>query len=177
MRIPATAILVLIAHSPVSAATYCDARGCSLPDHIGDIQVMTDFLRRAGIPIKIANCKQGLLGLFSSRPASTGTMTICTSALERGVAGVSETFRHEMIHAAQFCKARNNGRSGFWTISNDKNSILSQSSQVGMYRHIGGAYGLLSEHEAYTYESARPRDVLYHFNNYCIERKKTSAGW
>jgi hypothetical protein len=176
-RLPVAAIVALLVHSPASAATYCDATGCSLPDHLGDVQVITEFLSKAGIPVKIANCKPGLLGQFSSRPASTGSMTICTSALRRGVAGVSETFRHELIHAAQFCKARNNGRSGFWTISDDKNHILKQSKQVGAYRHVGGEYGLLSEHEAYKYESARPRDVLYIFNNYCIDRKRTNAGW
>ncbi len=171
-RAARAALLILIILPPVSANTYCDARGCSFPDHMGDIQTMADFLRRAGIPVKTANCEQGYLGTFSTHPAPTGSMTICTSALKRGAAGVGETLRHEMIHAAQFCKARNNGRTGYWTISNNRDSILKNSVAMGVYKHVGGSYGLLSEHEAYTHESARPRDVLYHFQRYCIDRKK-----
>ena len=161
---------------PIQAQTYCDVRGCSLPDHLGDLQLLLDFASRAGIPIKQANCKPGVLGMFRSVPATTGTMTLCNAAFARGTQGVRETFQHEMVHAAQICRARNNGAKGFWTISNNRESILSQSQQVGSFRHVGGSYGLLSEHEAYTYENSRPRDVLYWFNRFCIERKKSIAG-
>jgi hypothetical protein len=99
-------------------------------------------------------------------------MTICAAALRKGIPGVRETFQHEMVHAAQFCKARNNGVYGFWTISDDRNSILKNSVITGSYRHAGGSYGRLAEHEAYTLENARTRDVLYYFNQYCLERKR-----
>lgn len=154
------------------AQTYCDSRRCSFPDHLGDIQVMMNFVSRAGIPIRQISCRTGLLGVFTASPPRTGTMTICNAALLRGVYGVRETFQHEMVHAAQFCKAKNNGLRGFLTISNDYTSIFRHSKSVGVFRHAGGVYGHPEEHEAYTLESARPRDVLYYFNAFCIEGKK-----
>lgn len=173
----ATALIVTTALQLQSyAQTACNANGCSLPDHLGDVQLMLDFAARAKIPIRQANCPRGILGTFSSAPASTGTLTLCNAALARGVAGVRDTFQHEMVHATQFCRARNNGAKGFWTISDRRDQILDHSQQVGSYRHAGGSYGLLSEHEAYTYENARLRDVLYWFNRFCIERKKSISG-
>lgn len=164
--------LCLALGGPLKAQTICDASGCTLPDHLGDLQIMVDFMRRSGMPIRQGSCPKGVLGVFRSSPQSTGSMTICNAAFSRGAQGVRETLQHEMVHAAQFCKARNNGKRGFWTISSNREQIIQQSQQVGVYRHSGGAYGMLSEHEAYTHENARPRDVLYWFNKYCIERKK-----
>jgi len=159
--------------TPVAAQTYCDARGCALPDHLGDLRIMIDFISRSGIRLRQTNCNPGLLGIFSPNPPNIGTMTICSSAFKAGVSGVRETVQHEMVHAAQFCRARNNGKKGFMTIHNDSRMILRNSYISGTFRHAGGAYGRLIEHEAYTYESARPRDVLLWFNKYCIERKRS----
>ena len=165
-------IAALFLPNPSLAQTYCDSRGCSFPDHLGDLQVMMNFVTRARIPIRQINCRPGLLGVFTAYPQQTGTMTICTAALQRGVNGVRETFQHEMVHAAQFCKARNNDHKGFRTISSDRDSILRHSYSVGAFRHAGGMHGHLAEHEAYTLENARTRDVLYYFNAFCLERKK-----
>lgn len=164
-------LVALVTTLHAQAQAYCDSRGCP-SDPLDDLRVMLDFATRAGIPIKQTNCKPGVLGLFSSVPATTGTLTVCNAALARGVSGVRETFQHEMIHAAQFCRARNNGAKGFWTLSNNRESILNKSRQTGKFRHVGGSYGPLIEHEAYTFENFRPRDALYLFNQFCLEGKK-----
>lgn len=172
MHFLASILALQMAQLPALSATVCSARGCTLPDHMGDIQLMSEFLGKARIPVRITSCKTGLLGQFSTQPSPSGLMTICTAALSRGVVGLSETFAHEMIHAAQFCKARNNGNVGFMPISDSKSHILNQSAQAGKFRHAGGAYGLLTEHEAYNYENWRTRDILYVFSKYCIDRSK-----
>jgi len=84
---------------------------------------LIEFAEELGITFNIngPNCK-GQYGTFS--PA-TMTIDVCKVAVTDGIADMEShsTVRHEMIHVAQYCSAKRQGRLSYVTLMEDKDKL------------------------------------------------------